>query len=45
MERYNNDFQALERRTRRLATLASNVMACAGLLLVAIMISGWVLTW
>jgi hypothetical protein len=33
------------RRNRRIATLAANVAASAGLLLVAVMVAGWMLTW
>jgi hypothetical protein len=34
-----------DQRNRRIATLAVNVAASAGFLLVAIMIAGWILTW
>ena len=33
------------RRNRRIAALAANVAASAGLLLVAVMVAGWMLTW
>lgn len=34
-----------DQRNRRIATLAANVAASAGLLLVAVMVAGWMLTW
>jgi hypothetical protein len=34
-----------DQRNRRIVTLAANVAASAGFLLVAIMIAGWMLTW
>ena len=30
---------------RRIATLAANIAASVGLLLVAVMVAGWILTW
>ena len=34
-----------DQRNRRIATLAANVAASAGLILAAVMVVGWMLTW
>ena len=34
-----------DQRNRRIATFAANVAASAGLILAAIMVAGWMLTW
>lgn len=34
-----------DQRNRRIATFAANVAASAGLLLAAVMVAGWMLTW
>lgn len=47
MKRYLTFAELIERQQRlnRIAQRAAGMMACAGLLLVATMFAGWMLTW